>query len=62
MLARREVVVSAGSIGSPKLLLLSGVGPEEQLRHHKVGDREKDKLRETEKKKKEKERYSQLTF
>jgi choline dehydrogenase-like flavoprotein len=29
--ATREVVVSAGAIGSPQLLLLSGVGPEDQL-------------------------------
>ena len=27
-----QIVLSAGSIGSPQLLLLSGVGPEEQLR------------------------------
>ena len=33
--ARREVVLSAGAIGSPHLLLLSGIGPGEHLR--KVG-------------------------
>lgn len=31
-LARREVVLCAGAFGSPQLLLLSGVGPAEQLR------------------------------
>ncbi|HEV2924116.1 MAG TPA: GMC family oxidoreductase N-terminal domain-containing protein [Solirubrobacteraceae bacterium] len=30
--AEREVVLSAGAIGSPQLLLLSGVGPAEELR------------------------------
>ncbi|XP_014671607.1 PREDICTED: oxygen-dependent choline dehydrogenase-like [Priapulus caudatus] len=29
--ASREVIISAGTIGSPHILLLSGVGPKEQL-------------------------------
>jgi len=32
LLARREVILSAGSYGSPALLMRSGVGPEEYLR------------------------------
>lgn len=35
MRARREVILSAGAIGSPRLLLLSGIGPADHLR--KVG-------------------------
>ena len=34
--ARREVIVSAGSINSPKLLKLSGVGPATELREHGI--------------------------
>jgi len=30
--ARREVLVTSGAIGSPRLLLLSGIGPEDELK------------------------------
>ncbi|HEY2036039.1 MAG TPA: choline dehydrogenase [Steroidobacteraceae bacterium] len=35
--ARREVIVSAGPIQSPKLLQLSGVGPAQELAQHGIG-------------------------
>ncbi|MBZ5522562.1 MAG: choline dehydrogenase [Acidobacteriia bacterium] len=34
--AAREVVLAAGAIGSPHVLLLSGLGPAEQLRKHSL--------------------------
>jgi choline dehydrogenase len=34
--ARREVILSAGSIGSPQLLQLSGVGPSKLLQEHGI--------------------------
>jgi choline dehydrogenase len=34
--ARREVILSAGSINSPKLLKLSGIGPGAELRKHGI--------------------------
>ncbi len=34
--ARREVIVCGGAIESPHLLLLSGIGPEAQLREHGI--------------------------
>jgi choline dehydrogenase-like flavoprotein len=37
--ARYEVILSLGVYESPKLLLLSGIGPEDQLRQHGIGVR-----------------------
>ena len=34
--AKREVVLAAGAFGSPQLLLLSGIGPEAELRAHGI--------------------------
>ena len=34
VLAHREVVLTAGAIGSPQLLLLSGIGPKEEIQRH----------------------------
>ncbi|KAG7089330.1 hypothetical protein E1B28_011026 [Marasmius oreades] len=34
--ARREVILSAGAVHSPHILLLSGVGPAEQLKAHSI--------------------------
>lgn len=35
--ARREVLLSAGAINSPQLLMLSGIGPAEELSAHGIG-------------------------
>ena len=35
-LAAREVLVAAGAVGSPQLLMVSGIGPAEHLREHGI--------------------------
>ncbi|XP_001604519.1 neither inactivation nor afterpotential protein G [Nasonia vitripennis] len=34
--AKREVIVCAGAIATPQLLMVSGIGPEDELKKHKI--------------------------
>ncbi|XP_014209005.1 neither inactivation nor afterpotential protein G [Copidosoma floridanum] len=36
VLARKEVILCAGALGSPHLLMLSGVGPQRELKKHNI--------------------------
>ena len=37
VLSAREVILAAGAIGSPQLLLLSGIGPKDEIQKHGIG-------------------------
>ena len=34
--SKNEIIISSGALGSPQLLMLSGVGPAQQLRAHNI--------------------------
>lgn len=34
--AKKEIILSAGPINSPQLLMLSGIGPKNHLKNHKI--------------------------
>lgn len=36
IMASKEVILSSGTIGSPKILMLSGIGPAEELKSHRI--------------------------